>query len=117
MFSSEYLTSMEKMISTNSLKYNGLNTKAAVFKPKSGITKPNFTLFTTANCETKSVDCETKSVNCETTVDYLIVSNRISNKLKKKSTYESCNDSCDNTIKKWKSFLYENNDKQIGSRF
>jgi len=107
MFSSEYLTSMEKMISTNSLKYNGLNTKAAVFKPKSGITKPNFTLFTTANCETKSV-------NCETTVDYLIVSNRISNKLKKKSTYESCNDSCDNTIKKWKSFF---NDKQIGSRF
>lgn len=114
MFSSEYLTSMEKMISTNSLKYNGLNTKAAVFKPKSGITKPNFTLFTTANCETKSVDCETKSVNCETTVDYLIVSNRISNKLKKKSTYESCNDSCDNTTKKWKSFF---NDKQIGSRF
>ena len=107
MFSSEYLTSMEKMISTNSLKYNGLNTKAAVFKPKSGITKPNFTLFTTANCETTAV-------NCETTVDYLIVSNRISNKLKKKSTYESCNDSCDNTIKKWKSFF---NDKQIGSRF
>ncbi len=110
MFSSEYLTSMEKMISTNSLKYNGLNTKAAVFKPKSGITKPNFTLFTTANCETTTA-------NCETTVDYLIVSNRISNKLKKKSTYESCNDSCDNTIKKWKSFLYGNNDKQIGSRF
>jgi hypothetical protein len=78
-----------------------------VFKPKSGITKPNFTMLT-------AVNCETTAVNCETTVDYLIVSNRISNKLKKKSTYESCNDSCDNTIKKWKSFF---NDKQIGSRF
>ena len=110
MFSSEYLTSMEKMISLNSLKYNGLNTKATVFKPKSDILKPNIILLTSTICDKTSVNCDKTSVNCETVFDYVIISNRISNKLKEKSIYESCND---NTIEKWKSFLYGNKKVQF----
>jgi hypothetical protein len=86
MFSSEYLTSMEKMICKNSLKYNGLNTKASIFTPNSFIQKP------------------TKCDKEKTVFDYSIVSNRISDKLKKR-IHDPCNND-ENTIKNWKLFLH-----------
>ena len=93
MFSSEYLTSMEKMICKNSLKYNGLNTKASIFTPNSVIQTPNSVIQTPTKCDKE-----------KTVFDYSIVSNRISDKLKKR-IHDPCNND-ENTIKKWKLFLH-----------